>query len=155
MKRNFFSFLFIAILVLMSACSKNTLKITVADRPDTSIKNVGYTSNRDPLLPLHFIKLPVGSIQPEGWLKRYLILQKEGLTGQLGQISRWLEKHDNAWLLSGGNHGWEEVPYWLKGYGNIAYILKDEAMPAETQDIQLIPMGAARLRISAFPVTKN
>ncbi|OQB30890.1 MAG: hypothetical protein BWY08_00923 [Bacteroidetes bacterium ADurb.Bin174] len=134
MKRNFFSFLFIGILVLMSACSKNTLKVTVVDRPDTTIKNVSYTSNKDPLLPLHFIKLPVGSIQPEGWLKRYLILQKEGLTGQLGKISSWLEKHDNAWLLSGGNHGWEEVPYWLKGYGNIAYILKDEAMLAETQE---------------------
>lgn len=134
MKKTFYPFLFVVILLIFSACNKSTLKVSVVDRPDTTIKNASYTNNRDPLLPLHFIKLPVGSIQPEGWLKRYLILQKEGLTGQLGNISIWLEKHDNAWLMSGGDHGWEEVPYWLKGYGNIAYILKDEEMLAETQE---------------------
>lgn len=36
-------------------------------------------------------------------------------------------------MLSGGDHGWEEVPYWLKGYGDLAYILKDSAMIAETK----------------------
>ncbi len=59
-------------------------------------------------------------------------MQKEGLTGKLGEISAWLDKEDNAWLLSGGDHGWEEVPYWLKGYGNMAYILIS-TMIAETQ----------------------
>lgn len=44
-----------------------------------------------------------------------------------------MDKKDNAWLLSGGDHGWEEVPYWLKGYGDLAYILKDSAMIAETK----------------------
>ena len=77
--------------------------------------------NRLPLLPQHFIKLPVGSIQPEGWLKEYLIRQRDGLTGHLNEISAWLEKNNNAWLTTQGYHGWEEVPYWLKGYGNLAY----------------------------------
>ena len=63
--------------------------------------------------PQHFIKLPVGSIQPEGWLKEYLIRQRDGLTGHLNEISAWLEKNNNAWLHT-GDHGWEEVPYWLK-----------------------------------------
>lgn len=53
---------------------------------------------------------------------RYLELQRDGLTGHLGEISAWLEKDGNAWLSDGGDHGWEEVPYWLKGYGNLAYI---------------------------------
>lgn len=43
-----------------------------------------------------------------------------------------MEKENNAPADVGGNHGWEEVPYWLKGYGNLAYILKDSAMIAET-----------------------
>ena len=42
-------------------------------------------------------------------------------------------KNDNAWLTAGGQHGWEEVPYWLKGYGNLAYILNDPKMIAETK----------------------
>ena len=105
----------------------------MVDRPDTQSTNANYVSYRAPLRPLNFIKLPVGSIQPEGWVKKYLELQREGLTGHLGEISAWLEKDNNAWLTTGGDHGWEEVPYWLKGYGNLAYILNDPKMIAETK----------------------
>lgn len=126
------SFLIVAVL---TACmeEKREMKIDMLSRPGTIDRNVSYQGNRLPLKPLHFIKLPVGTIEPEGWLKKYLLLQKEGLTGKLGEISAWLDKKDNAWLLSGGDHGWEEVPYWLKGYGDLAYILKDSAMIAETK----------------------
>lgn len=86
-----------------------------------------------PLLPEHFIKLPVGKIKPQGWLLQYLELQRNGLTGQLGEISAWLDKDNNAWLNDGVEAEWEEVPYWLKGYGSIAYILEDPKMLAETQ----------------------
>lgn len=115
--------------------SAATPKVTVISRPAIDSKNLYYTSNRQPLLPSSFIKLPVGSIQPEGWVKRYLELQRDGLTGQLGEISAWLNKENNAWLdKSGkGEYGWEEVPYWLKGYGNLAYILNDPKMIEETK----------------------
>ena len=108
-------------------------KVTVVERPNTTVVNENYVGYRAPLQPLNFIKLPVGSIQPEGWVRRYLELQRDGLTGHLGEISAWLEKENNAWLSNGGDHGWEEVPYWLKGYGNLAYILNDSAMIAETK----------------------
>ena len=108
-------------------------KVLMRERPDCTQANVNYAGNRSPLRPMNFIKLPVGAIQPEGWLKKYLNLQKEGLTGHLGEISAWLAKDNNAWLTNGGDHGWEEVPYWLKGYGNMAYILKDEKMINEAK----------------------
>lgn len=97
--------------------------------------NSYYVSNKAPLLNNHFIKLPIGSITPGGWLKNALILQKDGLTGHLGEISIWLSKKDNAWLNKDGKgkNGWEELPYWLKGYGNIAYMLGDKKMIAETR----------------------
>ncbi len=113
------------------AATKEVVK--VVDRPDCLVANANYVSYRAPLQPVNFIKLPVGSIRPEGWVNRYLELQRDGLTGHLGEISAWLEKKNNAWLSAGGDHGWEEVPYWLKGYGNLAYILNDRKMIDETK----------------------
>lgn len=109
------------------------LSVTDVNHPDTTVQSLSYVNGRAPLRQQCFIKLPVGSIQPEGWVKRYLQLQANGLTGHLGEISAWLEKDNNAWLTSGGDHGWEEVPYWLKGYSSLAYILGDEQMIAETK----------------------
>ena len=92
------SFLIVAVL---TACmeEKREMKIDMLSRPGTIDRNVSYQGNRLPLKPLHFIKLPVGTIEPEGWLKKYLLLQKEGLTGKLGEISAWLDKKDNACII--------------------------------------------------------
>ncbi|HTN35542.1 MAG TPA: beta-L-arabinofuranosidase domain-containing protein [Arachidicoccus sp.] len=112
-----------------------TAQLKMVPQPVITEQNPYYVGNKAPLQPLHFLKLPIGSIQPTGWLKKYLELQRDGLTGHLGEISAWLEKKDNAWLdkEGKGGHGWEEVPYWLKGYGDLAYILKDSAMLRETK----------------------
>jgi len=119
---------------LFTACSVLTnSEVEIVQRLSTDSRNAHYTSNRPPLVPQQFIKLPVGNIQPEGWLKQQLLLQKNGLNGHLEEISAWLQKKDNAWLQTGGQWGWEEVPYWLRGYGNLAYIVNDEAMLKETQ----------------------
>lgn len=123
-------------LLLLAACvSKSSYTVTNVDRPDTTAVNQHYVSNRKPLQALNFIKLPVGSIKPKGWLLKYLERQREGLSGQLGEISAWLAKENNAWLSKdgSGDHGWEEVPYWLKGYANLGYILGDEAMIKEAK----------------------
>ena len=110
-------------------------QISVVNRPDTLQTNDHYVSNREPLLPSQFIELPVGSIKPKGWLLALIERQRDGLTGNLGKISAWLQKEGNAWLSSDGKGewGWEELPYWLKGYGDMAYILGDEDMITETK----------------------
>ncbi len=127
--------LFCAALSMCCSCNHTSTEfsVTMTDRPDRMEQNPNYVNNRSPLQPSHFLKLPVGSIKPEGWLRKYLELQRDGLTGHLNEISAWLEKENNAWLTNGGDHGWEEVPYWLKGYGNLAYILGDENMINEAK----------------------
>src|SRR6185295_7796760 len=96
--------------------------------------NSFYVSNKLPLKPSAFIKLPVTCFKPKGWLLHFLQLQRDGLTGHLGQISAWLSKTDNAWLDKDGKGkwGWEEVPYWLKGYAHIGYLLQDQQMINES-----------------------
>jgi hypothetical protein len=116
-------------MIVISGCTSNSKKldISILEKPKKQHVNSNYISNRAPLQPSAFIKLPVGSIEPEGWLKVYLEKQRDGLTGNLGEISAWLQKEDNAWLSEDGSGewGWEEVPYWLKGYANLGYILDD------------------------------
>ncbi|MHA7130652.1 beta-L-arabinofuranosidase domain-containing protein [Algoriphagus namhaensis] len=125
-------------LTLLLSCSpdsKPTDTVTLLDRIPTETTNLFYVSNRAPLLPSALIKLPVGAVKPKGFLNEYLVRQKNGLTGNLGEISAWLQKENNAWLSSDGSGewGWEEVPYWLKGYANIGYILEDKEMIEESK----------------------
>ncbi|TWU35914.1 beta-L-arabinofuranosidase domain-containing protein [Novipirellula artificiosorum] len=112
-----------------------TPSVTFVTRPSIDQINQHYVSNRVPLVPSSLIGLPVGSVEPDGWLRVYLEKQRDGLTGNLGRISAWLQKDDNAWLSKDGKGkwGWEELPYWLKGYGEIAYRLDDPEMIAETK----------------------
>ncbi|AXY78643.1 hypothetical protein D3H65_14085 [Paraflavitalea soli] len=111
------------------------LKVETLDRPDNTARNNFYVSNKAPLQQQYFIKLPVTAVKPGGWLKKMLELQRDGLTGHLGEISIWLSREDNAWLHKDGKgkYGWEELPYWLKGYGNIGYMLRDEKMITEAK----------------------
>src|SRR5438128_1688407 len=56
-----------------------------------------YVSNRAPLAPSPFIKLPIGSITPKGWLRQQLQLEADGMTGHLEEISRWCKFDGSAW----------------------------------------------------------
>ncbi len=108
--------------------------IRVVDKPDAEMGNDFYVGNRAPLMPSPLIKLPVGAIEPAGWVRRQLELQADGFHGHLTEISRFLIKEGNAWLSTGGEgqHGWEEPPYWLKGFSNCGYILRNERMISES-----------------------
>ena len=74
-------------------------EVTVVDHPALDAKSVNYVNGLRPLRQSAFLKLPVGSVKPQGWVRRYLELQRDGLTGHLGEISAWLEKENNAWFL--------------------------------------------------------
>ncbi len=110
-------------------------KITVFDSPPVPGANSFYVSNRSPLTPSAFVKLPIGSITPRGWLRHQLELEREGMIGRLKEISPWLDFQKSAWANKEGKgeRGWEEMPYWLKGYGDLGYVLRDDAIIAEAK----------------------
>jgi hypothetical protein len=108
-----------------------TDEISILASPSAATPNRHYVSNRSPLAVSPLVKLPPGSIRPKGWLLSQLQLMHGGFTGRLPELSRFL-KEDSGWVTLKGR-GWEEMPYWLKGYGDLGYILKDEEMIAATR----------------------
>ncbi|MCX5637611.1 MAG: glycoside hydrolase family 127 protein [Planctomycetota bacterium] len=125
--------------VVLSVCLAlvgcTTTSIRVVGGPDTGLKNDFYVGNRPPLMSSPFMKLPIGAIQPHGWLNRQLELERDGFTGNLLEISEFLKKENNAWLSpkGEGHSGWEELPYWLKGFGDLGYVLGDQQIIKEAR----------------------
>src|SRR4051812_18228019 len=103
---------------------------SVVKAPSGEKINLFYITNQAPLVPQRLVKLPVGAVKPGGWLLKSIELERDGLAGNLGEISIWLTKKNNAWLNKDGkgDWGWEELPYWLKGYANMGYMLDDKKM---------------------------
>ncbi|MGQ9456089.1 MAG: beta-L-arabinofuranosidase domain-containing protein [Armatimonadota bacterium] len=100
----------------------------------TKGENSFYTGNKPPLLPRPLIKLPPGKVKPNGWLKKQLELMADGFTGRLTELSGFCKSENNAWLHPNGigEHGWEEVPYWLRGFIDLGYVLEDERIIKES-----------------------
>ncbi|MCD6303656.1 MAG: glycoside hydrolase family 127 protein, partial [Planctomycetes bacterium] len=127
--------LFIATAIAWPALPAARGDVTVVKTPPTNRTNSYYVSNRPPLTPSPLIKLPVGAIEPRGWLRRQLRLEADGFVGHLEEISHFLRKENNAWLspTGQGRNGWEEVPYWLRGFSNLAFVLGDKRLVDEAK----------------------
>lgn len=72
-----------------------------------------------------------GKILPQGWLKRQLMIQAQGLSGQLEAI--WPDVGANSGWLGGSGESWERGPYYLDGLLPLAYCLQDRALIAQSQ----------------------
>ena len=100
--------------------------------PSTTGANRHYAGNRPPLAPNPLIKLPLGSVRPEGWLRRQLALETKGFSGKLEEISQFCKYDGSQWTSPSGQgrYGWEEAPYWLRGYVDLGYVLGDQTVIA-------------------------
>jgi hypothetical protein len=124
----------LALLLAAMSTSPSDVTVRVVDRPDLG-PNSFYVGNRAPLQPSAFRKLPIGAIVPQGWVRKQLQLEADGFIGHLTEISGYLKKENNAWLSPDGEgqNGWEEVPYWLKGFGDLGYVLNDPRIQKEAK----------------------
>jgi DUF1680 family protein len=93
---------------------------------------IAYNINRAPLRQNPYIELPLGAIRPQGWLKRILIKQKNGATGNLDKLYPLVMNNRNGWLGGDGDQ-WERGPYWIDGLLPLAYILNDKDLIAKTK----------------------
>ena len=85
-----------------------------------------YTPNGPGLSPSAFLRLPPDAVKPAGWLSSQLENQLQGLNGQMTYVSHFLQPSTCGWITP-SQYGWEEAPYWLRGYANLGYVTGDEA----------------------------
>jgi hypothetical protein len=113
--------------------ANNSAKVTVSKLPATAGSTKFYVGNRPPLLPSPYAKLPIGSIEPRGWLRQQLLLMADGMTGHLHEFSHYLAPTSGWLTFKPQDAGWEEMPYWLRGYGDLGYVLKDPRIIGEAK----------------------
>ncbi|WP_199474066.1 beta-L-arabinofuranosidase domain-containing protein [Adhaeribacter pallidiroseus] len=97
--------------------------------------------------------LPLGAINPKGWLHHQLQIMRKGTTGHLDEIYPKV-KNDNGWL-GGKGDAWEETPYWLDGAVPLAYLLEDKVL--QTKVLRYINWTLDNQRPSGYfgPITKE
>ena len=78
-----------------------------------------------------FEMLRIKDINPKGWFKKQLIVQKEGLTGHIEEI--WDDLGPNSGWLGGEGECWERGPYYLDGLIPLAYLLGDHDLKQKAQ----------------------
>ncbi|WP_353946218.1 beta-L-arabinofuranosidase domain-containing protein [Streptomyces sp. HUAS MG91] len=69
-------------------------------------------------------RLPVGSITAHGWLAEQLKIQLAGLCGRYAETSHFLVMDTCGWVHPELG-GWEELPYWLRGFVPLAIATRD------------------------------
>ncbi len=127
--RQVFTLTLTLFILLATACEK-----PVSDNEDTAAPpaNANYLQNKAPLKAKPYLGLPLGAIQPKGWLLQQLELMKEGMTGNLDEIYTPVVGPRNGWL-GGDGDGWERGPYWIDGLLPLAYILNDQTLKDKVQ----------------------
>ena len=79
-------------------------------------------------------RMPPGSVWPQGWLRKQLELQRDGLTGHAEELYVDIGKSD--WLTGGrrgGQFAWERGPYYAKGLVSLAVALDDDVLKARAR----------------------
>ena len=101
--------------------------------PSSSTRN-DYANSRAPLSKTAYVRLPLGAIQPQGWLRDQLWIQKNGLTSHLGEL--WDVLKQSAWKGDAEANVLPEcctarfVPRWLEGLTLLSGVMHDEHLKA-------------------------
>jgi uncharacterized protein len=98
-----------------------------------SMHGVTAALTPNPVMPGVFNLLPLGTVQPKGWLRSQLQIQANGLSGHLDEA--WPDVGSTSGWLGGKGESWERGPYFLDGLIPLAYLLNDERLKAKAQHL--------------------
>ena len=92
------------------------------------------SKQEDALSTLPMKKLPLGEVKVErGWLRTQLDLMCEGITGRLPDFGPFFKSDRNGYLYPETESGWEEIPYWIRGFYPMAVLTKHKEHLATAQ----------------------
>ncbi|MGC5166384.1 beta-L-arabinofuranosidase domain-containing protein [Luteimicrobium sp. DT211] len=111
-----------------AAASVQILPTVSADGSGTT----PYTQHRAPLRAAPFLPLPPGAVRAGGWLRQQLDLQLDGMNGRYDEVSDYLDYDSCGWVHP-AKAGWEELPYWLRGFGDLGYVTGDAGVLERTE----------------------
>ncbi len=109
-----------------------TLAVFCAIASSAAEQQPGPVFNRAPLAEKPYAELPLGTIEPHGWLRDELRRMAAGMTGNLDIWYPEVCGPRNAWL-GGDGDTWERGPYWIDGLYPLAKLLHDEKLEAKAQ----------------------
>lgn len=78
------------------------------------------------LTELYMDKLPLGEVAVRGWLRTQIELMCDGITGRLPEFGPFFKQDKNGFLYPETNSGWEEIPYWFRGFYPMAVLAERE-----------------------------
>ena len=119
-RRNTYAWIAVFLLALICAQHFMTRRVNATPAAQSKLTPV---KNKAPLSANAFNPLPLTSIKPEGWLRRQLQIQANGLTGHLPDF--WADVGPNSGWLGGKGEHWERGPYYTDGLIPLAYLLND------------------------------
>ena len=108
------------------------------------------------LMPRYATPLKLGSVSPRGWLATQLMLERDGVVGNLSRI--YADVANSTWLggdatEDGGLH--ERLPYWLNAAVPLAYLLENDSSGAPSTAPQC-PASLSPLSSSpSFPFSSS
>jgi uncharacterized protein len=136
--KNFILLSFLISSVIFSGCGKTDV-------------NVNYKGNPEPLSKNAYIRLPLGTVKPSGWLKSQLEIQAAGLTGNIDDF--WPDLVNSSWR-GGNGEAWERGPYFLDGMVPLAYLLNNEKLISKVK-IWIEPILSSRSDSGWYGPVKN
>ncbi|GGM44395.1 RICIN domain-containing protein [Dactylosporangium sucinum] len=110
-----------AIALSTAAGSPASAAVRTAGTVTPGARGGHYAPNLAPLKATAFLKLPPGAVQPRGWLRTQLNIEADGLCGRMPEVSDYLQLNNCGWV-DRTKGAWEELPYWLRGFGDLGYV---------------------------------
>lgn len=117
--------------VVASLAGAHRLGIASGMSPKPANTSLAVIKNRAPLAQNAFYLLPLGAVQPLGWLKDQLQIQASGLSGHLDET--WADVGPESGWLGGTGESWERGPYFVDGLVPLAYLVDDAKLKDKAQ----------------------